>query len=148
MEKLVVEAAQTAFIKRIKGDANVSEHTINAQRIAKAWRQAVYELGPGRFQIEALVAPELEQRIDVVDEDAACAYEFKVSGKYAPAEFYKDIVKVLMWNERRPKKLSRLVFITEEKCGRPFLDAPMPQAYMSYLAQQGLKVRVEYVRHG
>jgi hypothetical protein len=43
--------------------------------------------------------------------------------------------------------LSRLIFITEEKYGRPFLDAPMPRAYINYLEQQGLKVSVEYVRH-
>lgn len=83
-----------------------------------------------------------------MDSETACAYEFKVSGKNAWAEFYKDIVKVIIWNQKRTKKLSRLVFITEEKHGRPFLDAPMPRAYINYSAQQGLKVSVEYVRHG
>ena len=39
-----------------------------------------------------------------------------------------------------------LVFITEEKYGRPFLDAPMPRAYIKYLAELGLNVSVEYVR--
>ena len=43
-----------------------------------------------------------------------CAYEFKVSGKIAWAEFYKDIVKIIIWNEKRKKKISCLVFITEE----------------------------------
>lgn len=94
-----------------------------------------------------MVTPELDQKIDVIDSEAACAYEFKVSGKNAPAEFYKDIVKVIIWNEKRKKKLSSLVFITEEKHGRPFLDAPMPRAYISYLTQQGLTVSVPYVRH-
>ncbi len=83
-----------------------------------------------------------------MDSETACAYEFKVSGKNAWAEFYKDIVKVIIWNQKRTKKLSSLVFITEEKYGRPFLDAPMPRAYINYLAQQGLKVSVEYVQHG
>jgi hypothetical protein len=148
MDKSVVGAAQAAFAERTKGVASVSEHTKNAQAIAKAWRSAVYGLGPDRFQLEALVAPELDQKIDIVDLEAGCAYEFKVSGNNAPAEFYKDIVKVIMWNQRRANKLFRLVFITEEKCGKPFLDAPMPRAYIGYLAQQGLKVSVEYVRHG
>jgi hypothetical protein len=83
----------------------------------------------------------------LLDLEAACAYEFKVSGKNACSEFYKDIVKVVMWNQRRSKKLSKLVFITEEVCGRPFLDAPMPRAYIKYLAQQGLEVSVAYVRY-
>ncbi len=68
-----------------------------------------------------------------------------MSGKNAWAEFYKDVVKVILWNEKRTKKLSGLVFITEEKHGRPFLDAPMPRSYIKFLANQGLKVIVEYV---
>jgi hypothetical protein len=147
MEDPVVKAAQPAFSVRLRGSSDVSENTKNAQAIAKAWRGAVYELNPERFQIEPLVAPSVDQRIDVIDTETACAYEFKVSGKNAPAEFYKDIVKVIIWNEKRRKKLSGLVFITEEKHGRPFLDAPMPRAYISYLEQNGLKVTVEYVRH-
>ena len=146
MENPIVKAAQLAFSIRLKDSNDVSENTKNAQAVAKAWRGAVHELDPDRFQIEAMVAPELDQKIDIVDPEAACAYEFKVSGKNASAEFYKDIVKVIIWNQRRKKKLSSLVFITEEKHGRPFLDAPMPRAYIKYLAQTGLKVSIEYVR--
>jgi hypothetical protein len=93
------------------------------------------------------LTPELDQKIDIVDSQTACAYEFKVSGKNAWAEFYKDVVKVLMWNQHRNKKLPCLVFITEEKYGKPFLDAPMPRAYIKYLAEQGRKVSIEDVRH-
>src|SRR5215831_19258626 len=140
MEDQIIRAAQVAFGRRLTNEASVSEHTLNAQAIAKVWRGAVLELDPDRFQIEASVAPELDQKIDVVDLESACAYEFKVSGKNAWAEFYKDIVKVIIWNERRKKKLRRLVFITEEKHGRPFLEAPMPRTYIKYLAQHGLDV--------
>jgi hypothetical protein len=148
MEDPVVTAAQLAFSVRLKGSSNVSENTKNAQAIAKSWRGAVHKLDPDRFEIEAMVAPELDQKIDIVDREMGCAYEFKVSGKNAWAEFYKDVVKALMWNQHRKRKLSCLVFITEEKCGKPFLDAPMPRAYIKYLAEQGLKVSIEYVRHG
>jgi hypothetical protein len=127
----VVKAAQLAFSARLSSEHTVSEHTKNAQAIAKAWRSAVHDLDPDRFQIEAIVAPELDQKIDIVDSEAACAYEFKVSGKGAWAEFYKDVVKIIIWNERRKKKLCSLVFITEQKHGRPFLDAPMPRAYIN-----------------
>lgn len=147
MNDPVVQAAQLAFSIRLKGSSDVFENTKNAQAIAKGWRGAVHDFDPDRFHIEALVSPELDQKIDVVDQETACAYEFKVSGKSASAEFYKDIVKVIIWNQRHKKKLISLVFITEEKCGRPFLDAPMPRAYMKYLAELGLKVSVEYVRH-
>ena len=108
----IVAAAQAAFAVRLKDSADVSENTKNAQAIAKAWRGVVHELDPDRFQIEAMVTPELDQKIDIVDSETACAYEFKVSGKNAWAEFYKDVVKVVMWNAHRKKKLSCLVFIT------------------------------------
>ncbi|HEV2340608.1 MAG TPA: hypothetical protein VGS15_02270 [Candidatus Acidoferrales bacterium] len=147
MEDPVIDAAQLAFSARLTESQDVSENTKNAQAIAKAWRRAVHELDPDRFQIEAMVAPDLDQRIDVVDVETDCAYEFKVSGKNAWAEFYKDIAKIIIWNQKRKKKLSKLVFITEEKHGRPFLDAPMPRAYISYLTHEGLNVSVEYVRH-
>lgn len=117
MEDPVVQAAQLAFTLRLKNSSDVSENTKNAQAIAKRWRSAVHALDPDRFQIEATVTPELDQKIDIVDPDNGCAYEFKVSGKNAPAELYKDIVKVIIWNQKKKKKLSSLVFITEEKCG-------------------------------
>jgi hypothetical protein len=148
IEDPIVMAAQAAFSVRIKDSKDVSENTKNAQAIAKAWRGAVHKLDPDRFNIEALVTPELDQKIDVVDTKTSRAYEFKVSGKNAWAEFYKDVVKVIIWNEMRAKKISSLVFITEEKHGRPFLDAPMPRAYIKYLANLGLDVSVKYVRHG
>lgn len=146
IEDPVVAAAQIAFSVRLKDSSDVSENTKNARAIAKAWRGAVHKLDPDRFQIEAMVTPELDQKIDIVDSETACAYEFKVSGKNAWAEFYKDVVKVLMWNRHRKKKLSCLVFITEEKHGKPLLDVPMPRVYIKYLAEQGLKVSIAYVR--
>src|SRR5580698_8770938 len=63
----VVTTAQLAFAVRLKDSADVSENTKNAQAIAKAWRAAVHDLDPDRFQIEAMVAPELDQKLDVVD---------------------------------------------------------------------------------
>ena len=147
MEDPVVNAAQISFSARLKASSDVLENTKNAQAIAKSWRGAVHWLDPDRYQIEAMVTPELHQKIDVIDMQEACAYEFKVSGENAWAEFYKDVVKVLMWNEKRARRLVRLVFITEEAHGRPFLDAPMPRAYIEYLSTQGLEVSVKYVTH-
>jgi len=143
----VVLAAQEAFALRLIGNNDVSANTKNAQAIAKAWRGIVHRLDPDRFQIEALVSADLDQKIDVWDQESGTAYEFKVSGKNAASEFYKDVVKALIWNEKRKRRLSRLVFITEEEWGRPFLDAPMPRAYIEYLTSQGLAVEVEYVTH-
>ena len=142
----VVTVAQEAFKGRII-DGDVSAHTRNAQAIAKTWRMAAVSLDPSRYQCEVLVRPDLDQRIDVLDRAEMCAFEFKVSGKNATAEFYKDIVKVLLWNEHHPEKIKMLVFITEETSGRRHLDTAMPKAFMKFLAQNhGLKVQVEFVR--
>jgi hypothetical protein len=148
MSDPIIQAAQEAFKQRLRDNNDVSDNTRNAQAIAKAWRTAVHSIDPDRFQIEALVAPDLDQKIDVLDTGTNAAYEFKVSGKNATAEFYKDVVKVIVWNQKRKKKLNRLVFITEEECGRRYLDTPMPRAYIEYLASHGLEVSVAYVRHG
>lgn len=147
IEDPVVTAAQAAFLVRLLDSSDVSENTKNAQAIARAWRSAVHKLDPDRFQIEAMVTPELDQKIDIVDLKTSCAYEFKVSGKNAWAEFYKDVVKVIIWNQHRKNKLSSLVFITEEKFGRPLLDTPMPRAYIKHLSELGLIVNIAYVRY-
>jgi hypothetical protein len=124
-EDPVVLAAQAAFAVRVRASSDVSENTKNAQAICKSWRKAVHDLDADRLQIEALVTPELDQKIDIIDSETRWAYEFKVSGKNAWAEFYKDVVKILIWNDKRSKKLAALVFITEESFGRRFVDGPM-----------------------
>jgi hypothetical protein len=65
----VVDAAQAVVAGRIRGSNDVSENTRNAQAIAEIWRGAVHRLDPDRFQIEALVTQELDQKIDVVDSE-------------------------------------------------------------------------------
>ena len=35
----------------------------------------MHKLDPDRLQIEAMVTPELDQTIDIVDSETACAYE-------------------------------------------------------------------------
>ena len=147
MKNKILQAAKDAFIKRLLNHSGVSENTLNAQEIAKDWRSRCWDLDSKRILIEATVHPDLNQRIDIVDLQDNCAYEFKVSGKNATAEFYKDIVKVILWNEKRPDKLKKLVFITEEVWGKKHLATEMPKAFMTYLARNGLQVEVEYIKH-
>ena len=54
----------------------------------EAWRKVVYDMDPDRLLIEALVDPELDQTIDVLDRKTNCAYELKVSDKDAQSEIY------------------------------------------------------------
>lgn len=93
MNDPVFLAAQKAFAQRLRDSSDVSDNTRNAQAIAKAWRRDVHELDPDRYQIECLVAPDFDQKIDAMDTAERIAYEFKVSGKNATGEFYKDVVR-------------------------------------------------------
>ena len=145
MNQQIINAAQESFRQRLRDGNDVGAHTRNAQSISKDWQRRVFELNPDSFQYEVPVSPAFDQRIDVLDKFEMCAYEFKVSGNNATAEFYKDIVKILLWNEHRTEKIRTLVFITEESRGRQFLDTPMPKAYINYLNQHGLEVKVVYI---
>ena len=144
----VITAAREALASRILGGSDVSAHTRNAQAIAKAWRSAAFKLDPSRYQYEIPVRPDFDQRIDVLDREEMCAFEFKVSGKNATNEFYKDVVKVLLWNEEHEDTIRKLVFITEETWGRKSLDKPMPKAFIQFLKRYRLEVEIAYVRAG
>ena len=74
-----------------------------------------------------------------------CAFEFKVSGKNATSEFYRNVVKVMLWNEHHREKIKELVFITEGIWGRKYLDTPMPRAFIALLLKSGLNVNIHYL---
>lgn len=92
----------------IKGD--VSEHTKSAQRITKAWQAAVKS---DYVFVEVSISPNNNEKIDVVDISTKIAYELKVSGKNSHHEFYKDIAKILTYNEYHQVRLRKLIFISE-----------------------------------
>ncbi|SRR6266498_625321 len=146
MSDPVVEAAREAFKQRLVDSSDVSAHTRNAQAIAKDWKRRVHELDSNRFHFEVSISPDLDQRIDILDKTHQCAYEFKVSGKNASSEFYKDIIKVIVWNEKNKEKIRRLLFITEESWGRKYLDTPMPKTFIDYLRRQGLDISIVYLK--
>ena len=146
MKDKIILAAREAFKGRIRKSSDVSDNTVNAQEIAKDWRSRCWEIDPNRLAIEQTIHPGLNQRIDLVDRQEMCAYEFKVSGKNATAEFYKDIVKVILWNEKRQDKLKKFVFITEEEWGKKLLDTEMPKAFIAYLGKNGMFVEIEYIK--
>jgi hypothetical protein len=148
MKHAILTAAVDAYRQRIPDGATVGEHTRNAVAIAREWKKTCTALAPNRIAYEVSILPSLNQRIDIYDRDEACAYEFKVSGKNACAEFYKDVVKVLMWNEQKEEKIKKMVFITEEVWGRKHLDTEMPKALTRFLKKHGLDVEIEYINRG
>jgi hypothetical protein len=152
MEDPVVKDAQCAFSTRLKNSSSVSEHTRDAQAIGKTWQLKVIKRNRNRYQREQQVPAGLHEKtprekIDIIDMEKGIAYEFNVSGKSARDEFYKDIVKVILWNKNHEKKLLKLVFITDGVHGRKLLEKPMPKAYIDHLKSEGLIVKVAYVNH-
>ncbi|MFC1866528.1 hypothetical protein ACFL0H_00080 [Thermodesulfobacteriota bacterium] len=92
----------------INGD--VSSHTKSAQRITKEWQEAIKT---DMVHTEVPVSPENNEKIDVIDLSSKTAYEVKVSGKNTHHEFYKDIAKVLTYNEYEDVKIIKLIFLSE-----------------------------------
>jgi hypothetical protein len=93
-------------------EGGVSSHTKSAQKIIKAWQAVVCS---NIVEAEVKVSPHNNERIDVVDNRSHIAYELKVSGKNTHHEFYKDIAKVLTYNEYQETefRIWKLVFISE-----------------------------------
>lgn len=102
---------QIHSLHRLK-DGDVSAHTKSAQRITKEWQAAV---GSDQVGTEVPVSPKNSEKIDVVCFLNRTAYELKVSGKNTHHEFFKDIFKVITYNEYNSAKLHRLVFVSEQQ---------------------------------
>jgi len=93
---------------------NVSEYTKSAQSITREWQKKfVKEV---KIEAEVPICRNAKEKIDVVDFRTKTAYELKVSGKNVEHEFYKDIFKIITFNNNNPeKKLTTFVFISEKK---------------------------------
>lgn len=106
----IIDALKGVHKKHRLVEGSVSSHTKSAQKITKDWQlQVVSET----VLSEVKVSPENSEKIDVVDLVSQTAYELKVSGKNTHHEFYKDVFKILTYNEYKKEKILRLVFISE-----------------------------------
>lgn len=112
-ELMIIETLRAVHLKHRLHEGDVSAHTKSAQTITKEWQAAVCNES---VVSEVRVSKANNERIDVVDLDTKTAYELKVSGKNTHHEFYKDLVKVLTYNEYQApaQRLTKLVFISEE----------------------------------
>lgn len=144
MENEIIQAASNA-IKLRSTTGSVSEFTKNAQAIAKDWIKRCWELDPNRLSFEETIHPDFNERPDLLDKQEMTAYEFKVSGKNAQNEFYKDIVKIVVWNGLKPQnKIKKFVFITEQS-GSKHLDKKFIETYINMLAKENIQIRIEYI---
>ena len=139
----VVVAARDAFASAARGGGS----HVTPLKIVKAWRSSVQAINENCFQIGVLVASDLKvsQIVDVVDTGNGTAYSLKIIGRDSDGELYRDVVKVLFWNNTREPKIKRLVFMTEETWGRKYLDTPVVQFFIDAVSMQGVQVYIEYV---
>lgn len=109
----ILDGLRSIHKKYRLAEGDVSSHTKSAQKITSEWQNLMSSESIGA---EVRVSPENNERIDIVDYVRKEAYELKVSGNNTHHEFYKDLVKVLTYNEYQPqsKRLVRLNFISEE----------------------------------
>lgn len=138
----IVEAAKVAHEQHWQATSDESTGDRQASAVTKAWQAAVASKA---VRVEVPVADDLNEKIDVVDFSTATAYEMKVSGKNPHHEFYKDIFKVIVYNQHHGKKLERLVFITE-KDGANRLNKGLGKAVMESGDQYGMSITVIGIR--
>ena len=134
----IIEAAKAAHEQHWQATSDESTGDRQASAVTKAWQAAVASKA---VRVEVPVADDLNEKIDVVDFSTATAYEMKVSGKNPHHEFYKDVFKVIVYNQHPDKKLERLVFITE-KDGANRLNKGLGKAVMESGDQYGMSITV------
>ena len=113
-------------------NGDVSLHTKSAQKITKEWQEAVKA---EMIFTEVPVSPENNEKIDVIDLSTKTAYEVKVSGKNTHHEFYKDMAKVLTYNEYTEVKISKLIFLSESE-GISSLEKRLDSRFVSLMKRK------------
>lgn len=123
---------------------NVSEHTKSAQRITKDWQYALSKLG---FLTEVSVSQTNKEKIDVVDKKKRIAYELKVSGRNTHHEFYKDLAKVLTYNEYHEDAPLRLFVFISEADGIKSLSRRLDEKFVSMIERiHGVVIRLVAIK--
>jgi hypothetical protein len=138
---MIIDALREIHAKHRLGDGDVSAHTKSAQVITKEWQKTVCS---GSIQAEVKVSPVSNERIDIVDLSKHEAYELKVSGKNTHHEFYKDLIKVLTYNEyaESNERLNKLIFISELN-GIKSLEGRLDEKILSMLENtHGLSIEL------
>ena len=105
---------------------NVSEQTKKSQVTCKQWQVLVLDEFGQRFTKEKPIGGiGTGQKIDLVDENDRVAYELKASKNNVHMEIYRDVFKILVFNQRNPtNRIRTLVFIAPklgiENLGKEF----------------------------
>jgi len=134
----VVEAAKIAHRSNWTSTSDESTGDKQASAITKAWQNSVKS---DHIKDEVQVDENISEKIDVIDFSTSTAYEMKVSGKNPHHEFYKDIFKVLIYNQHHDKKVKHLVFLTE-KDGADKLRRGLGKAVTESVDQYNLSIEI------
>lgn len=132
----IIKAARIAHRRFWRATTYESEGDKQATAITTAWQRSV---SSNDVKCEVRIREDLNEKIDVIDFSTATAFEMKVSGKNAGHEFYKDIFKVLIYNQHHNKKLEQLVFITEKE-GVAGLSKGLGKAVLESVAPYNLTI--------
>jgi hypothetical protein len=135
----IIESARLAYEQHWRTTSDESTGDKQATKVTKAWQQDVVS---NDIQCEVPIKEGLKEKIDLIDHSVNMAYEMKVSGKNPHHEFYRDIFKVIIYNQHHAKKLRGLVFITEQD-GADKLNKGLGKAVKELLARHKLDIAVE-----
>jgi hypothetical protein len=134
----VIEAAKIAHKKYWLPTSDESTGDKQAAAVTKAWQSSV---ASDRIKYEVPIMENLNEKIDVIDLSTGTAYEMKVSKKNPHHEFYKDIFKVVIYNQHHEKKVKHLVFLTE-KDGAEKLRKGLGKAVTESVNQYNLSIEI------
>lgn len=96
--RVIVDCARQAYADHWSDQGDVGEQTRKSSAVCINWQESVCKL-LGGVTTECRVADDVHQRIDLIDVQEGVAYELKSSSNNPHHEFYKDIFKVLIYNE-------------------------------------------------
>lgn len=110
-----------------------------ADQLCKVWQKAVTEQHSHLIP-EATVAG--SSPIDLLDTLNGIAYELKYSHKNVKHEFYKDLFKILIFNDDpgNEMKINRFVFLCHHKGISSLMRSSLCQATVLYMNNRGIEV--------
>lgn len=113
-----------------------------ADKLCKQWQELALKIPNSEFVAEANVAG--NSPIDLLDLSNGIAYELKYSHKNVKHEFYKDLFKVLIFNQEPSNniKIKTFVFLCHYKGIGSLLRSSLCNATIQFMQNQGIQVRL------
>jgi len=114
-ETEIIDFLRLEHKKNRKTEVTIGNHTKQAILTTKNWQD---HFVPSKVDIqkEVKVNSSINEKIDLVDFKEKTAYELKYSGKNISHEFYKDLLKIMIYNKSIDPDniIQKFIFISEE----------------------------------